>query len=157
MFVTVYTLYTWRCFLPTKENYADLSRSTSMLRLHIPLPINKRTPIYIASFRPVCQLYLDFLTGVIAAAIMHRSLKYSASKENPTKSGLNTKNMFTEKTGFGVGCILYCVTMAQILSISPLCQHKVDSSFGCLKADVIAGPLLSCLCPGEEKEMWHLG
>lgn len=45
--------------------------------------------------------------------------------------------MSTEKMGFGVGWILYCVTMTQILSISPLCQHKVASSFGCLKVGVI--------------------
>lgn len=98
----------------------------------------QKDTLYIASFSPIGQLYLDFLTKVKKTAVfMHCSLKYSASKENSTKSGLNTKTMSTEKMGFGVGWILYCVTTTQILSISPLCQHKVASSFGCSKVGVI--------------------
>lgn len=118
--------------------------------------LSKRTPIYIASFSPICQLCLDFLTRVTAAAIMHCSLKYSASKENSAKSVLDTKNMSTEKMGLTVGYFTVSPWL-RFFAFLHFANIKLILHLVVWKLMLLLGPLLSCLCPIGEKEMWHLG
>lgn len=107
--------------------------------------------LYITSLSPICKLYPDFLTTVIAAAIMYRSVKSSASKENPAQNWLKHREHVPRE-----GTLRSWVdTMSAWLRFFPslhLANIKLVLHLVVWKLMLLLGLLLSCSCPVGERE-----